>query len=102
MLMQTHKHKRTKAFQTLSVAEVYTGLCLQQPSGFHEVMDHLYPGIMTLGTAMMQPTASKFLGESLPQLAALGKPTKDTWEAYAVQVVERLGATLDVTAEETV
>ena len=86
----------TKTFSTLSVAEVYSGICLQQPCGMHEVMDHLYPGIMTLGTAMMQPAASKYLGTYLPELAALGMPAEGGHEAYAVLVVEKLGSTLEV------
>ena len=45
----------TKAFDSLAVAGVYTGMVLEEGGGIHEVMDHLYPGIMTLGTAVMQP-----------------------------------------------
>ncbi len=96
-----NQKQRTKTFPTLSVAEVYTGFCLQKPSGFHEGMDHLYPGIMTLGTAMMQPAAAKYLGEQLPELAALGKPVGGTWEEYVADVAQTLGATIDVTAEAT-
>lgn len=86
-----------KTFPTLSVAEVYSGFVLQQPSGIHELMDHLYPGIMTIGTAAMQPVASKYLLEQLPQLADIDPPVDgDDWKEYAKRVVKTLGDTLDV------
>ena len=89
---------RRKTLPALSVAEVITGVCLQQPCGMHEVMDHLYPGIMTLGTAMMQPAASKYLGEQFPALVALGQPAEGKWEEYAAEIAENFPSTLEVQA----
>ena len=87
----------TKAFPTLAVAGVYTGRLLQE-GGFndiHEVFDHLFPGIMTLGIAAMSNTASAEVARQLPQLVGLGD-VGDDWQAYAATALRVLGPTLDV------
>ena len=93
-----------KEFSTLAVAGVYTGRVLEHGgmNGIHEVMDHLYPGIMTIGIAAMADRASDVIGEQLPALAALGKPTDDGWQAYADSVVKHLGPTLWVSGPDPV
>jgi hypothetical protein len=64
-----------KNFNTLDVLSVYTGRLMNTMDGVYEVMDHFYPGIMTLGIAAMQKTASKEILRQLPQLGSL--PTID-------------------------
>lgn len=88
----------TKAFPTLAVAGVYTGRLLA-PGGFgdiHEVMDHLFPGIMTIGVAAMADVASAEVARQLPQLATLGKPGDNDWQQYADRVVRELGPELSM------
>jgi hypothetical protein len=86
-----------KAFPTLDVMGVYTGFVLN-PKGFagtHEVMDHFYPGIMTIGTAAMAPNASKEIARQIPEVATVsGDPAK--WEEYGHDAVRLLGPTLEL------
>ena len=58
-----------KAFKTEDVFTVVTGIMLSQPSNYHQLMDHLYPGIMTIGTAAMQPHASAAIKSQHPRMA---------------------------------
>jgi hypothetical protein len=62
----------TKAFPIENVLTVYTGFCMKRGVGIaQDVFDHLYPGIMTLGSAAMQPKAADELKRQHPALAEL-------------------------------
>lgn len=58
----------TKDFPVAAVGGVCTGICLNSFSGIHEVMDHLYPGIMTIGCAAMMTRARDELYRQHPKL----------------------------------
>jgi hypothetical protein len=88
-------------FSTLAVAGAYSGYVLEHEgihgmNGITDVMYHLFPDIMMLGAAAIQPYAAKELARQIPALAELGGVEGGDWEAYAAKVVERLGATVDV------
>ncbi|HEU4368307.1 MAG TPA: hypothetical protein VFV05_08800 [Methylomirabilota bacterium] len=87
----------TRSFPTLAVVGTYTGRLLV-PGGFgdiHDVMNHLYPGIMTMGLAAMAEHAARHLGEHVPGLRDLPAYDEDAGPgAYADLAVERLGPTL--------
>ncbi len=88
---------KAKTFPTLAVVGVYTGTLLQN-GGFgalHDVMDHLFPGVMTIGVAAMQPTAAKYLAAHVSGLADL-PPVGDDWRAFADEAVARFGDTITV------
>lgn len=75
-----------KPFPTLAVVGVYTGKLLEE-GGFHkihEVFDHLYPGIMTLGLSAMWAKTQALLAVQIPALLTLPQPdfsNKQTLEA---------------------
>lgn len=54
-----------KQFRTIDVLTVLTGIKLSQDADFHIVMDHFFPGIMTIGCAMMQPKAAAVIEDQL-------------------------------------
>lgn len=86
----------TKTFDTLDVLTVYTGRMLKQGADFHGVMDHLYPGIMTIGTAAMQPSASAVILSQHPDICALGECTRENWRQWAEDARGIIGDTMDV------
>jgi hypothetical protein len=62
-----------KELPTLGVVGAFTGRLLKE-GGFgeiHEVFDHLYPGIMTLGLVAMAEPAKIYLGATIPALYGL-------------------------------
>lgn len=59
-----------KKFKTLAVVGAHSGKLLEH-GGFgdiHDVFDHLYPGIMTLGVAAMADSAARELLAQEPRL----------------------------------
>jgi hypothetical protein len=85
-----------KAFGTLAVMGVFTGRVLEE-HGFgriHEVMDHLYPGIMTMGVAAMAEQAAAEIGRQVP--GALPWTEGDDWRDYGRRAVAALGPTLNI------
>jgi hypothetical protein len=87
-----------KQMPTLGVLGVYTGIVLKQ-GGFgeiHEVMDHLYPGIMTLSAARMAKTASKEVGRQHPELADLGECGSHNYEQYSASALKRFGESIPI------
>jgi len=88
----------TKQMPTLGVLGTYTGFVLKRGgfSEIHEVLDHLYPGIMTLGCAHMAKTAAKEIARQHPELAELGECIKSNWEDYAHRGLARFGEFISV------
>lgn len=92
-----------KSFPTLAVLGVYTGYCLGDFSDIAEVMDHLYPGVMTMGQAAMQPRAAQVIERQHGQLAELPNIAAMGWRAFvASDAVKALGPTLDVIGPDDV
>lgn len=58
----------TKYFPTADILTVATGVMMRTPSEFHGVMDHLYPGIMTISAAAMQSRAAEVIIGQHPKL----------------------------------
>ena len=86
-----------KAFPTLAVLGVWSGVCLERFSDIAEVMDHLYPGIMTMRQAMMQPQAAAIIAAQHPELSGLPDIAEVGWRDFvASPEVSALGPTLDV------
>ncbi len=87
----------SKEFPTLAVMGVYTGFVLGKgPDGFagiHEIMDHFYPGIMTIGVAAMSEDAADEVAFQRPEVKNVPGDPKD-WEAYAAACLAALGPTL--------
>lgn len=91
-----------KEMPTSGVLGVYTGRALGDADGgngmkqIHEVMDHFYPGIMTLGIAHMAKTASKEVLRQVPAVADLAQP--EDWAAgyseYLKQGIAKFGETI--------
>lgn len=98
-----------KAVPTIGVFETITGFILLETGGasrVHEVMDVLYPGIMTMGIAAMAKTAGEELRRQLPEVDKfLNKypiPRKDgayilsMLDEYAAMIVSNFGVTLEI------
>ena len=86
----------SKTFGTLAVLGVFTGRVLEEKgfAGIHEVMDHLYPGIMTLGIAAMAKQAAAEIGRQVP--GAVPWTEGDDWRDYAAHAIETLGPALAI------
>jgi hypothetical protein len=88
----------TRQFGTVAVLGVVTGTVLEE-GGFpniHEVLDHLYPGIMTIDCGLMSKTASN---EIVRQHPATGKYRGDVtgkWREMAQTGLEEFGPTIGV------
>ena len=57
----------TKTFHCSEVMMVTTGITLCT-SGWHEIMDHFHPGIMTLSAAHMMSSVGERIKEEHPEL----------------------------------
>jgi hypothetical protein len=90
---------RLRAFKAITVLEVYSGFVLEDGGGFgnvHDVMDHFWPGIMTLGCAAMSETAKKEVLRQHPELEKLGLPTEKNWKAWRGRSLAKLPPTLEL------
>ena len=87
-----------KPMPTLGVLGVLTGIVLKDHgfSEIHEVMDHFYPGIMTIGVAMMGDTARREVLRQHPELAELPPCTKENFVQYAADALARFGETISL------
>jgi hypothetical protein len=85
-----------KAFPTLGVVGAYTGCVVCPVSAIHEVFDHLYPGIMTLGLAAMAEPAKTYLGATIPTLATLPAVTPENYQEVAALALAQFGPTMEV------
>ena len=87
-----------RPFATLDVLGVYTGYVLREKgfAGVHEVMDHFFPGIMTIGVAAMFPRAAAEVKRQIPSVVEVPGDPKDDWKAYADAAVRVLGETLEL------
>ena len=91
----------SKSFKTVAVLGIYSGLVLEK-GGFgemHEVMDHFYPGIMTLGAAMMGERGAEEVVRQHPELVKVGLPagspyvgkhSKLGWKAWRDKALTKL------------
>lgn len=90
----------TKSFPTKSVLGVATGIVLEQGgfAGIHEVMDYLFPGIMTIGCAVMADRAAFEIRRQLPEVAEIASscPRGDAVLAWADEAQKQLGSTLPI------
>jgi len=90
----------TKSFSTTAVLGAYTGICLVNFSEIHEVADFFYPGIMTLGIAMMLKDMRKVIAVQHPAIVdhapLIDLKDADRRQAWIDGEVARLGATLDL------
>lgn len=87
-----------KAMPTLGVVGVSTGYVLKE-KGFgeiHEVMDHLYPGIMTMGCAAMMTTAADHLKAQIAELKDLPPCMGVNWRDVAAAALDKFGPTIEV------
>lgn len=82
-----------KEFNTVAVLGVFTGRVLAEHgfSEIHEIMDHFYPGIMTLGCASMAKTASHEVARQHPEFNSLPECTKENWEEFTTNAVAKFG-----------
>lgn len=90
----------TKSFPTTAVLGAYTGICLVNFSEIHEVADFFYPGIMTVGVAMMRKDMREIIAVQHPSIADHA-PLIDMKDATYRQAwidaeVARLGPALDL------
>lgn len=85
-----------REFPTLAVMGVFTGRVLEEKGmgGIHEVMDHFYPGIMTIGVAAMQPTAALEVGRQIPNAPPWREG--DDWRDYGTRALAALGPTCTI------
>lgn len=85
-----------KEFDTLAVLGVYTGRVLEEGgmNGIHEVMDHFYPGIMTIGLAVMADRAKEEVLAQHPELAELPECTGESYKDFVIEALKKLPKTL--------
>ncbi len=88
----------SKSFPTLAVVGTWSGRLLVTGgfSDIHEVMDHLYPGIMTPGLAAMAKHAAVELLRQHPELSELTPITPENYAEVAREAEKRFGPTLTV------
>lgn len=89
--------KIKKAFPTLGVLGVSTGYLLET-GGFgkiHDVLDHLYPGIMTAGCAEMAYDAMAEILRQHPELGGV-VVLSDNYEQVAQDALAKFGDTIEV------
>ena len=87
-----------KPMPTLGVMGVYTGILLKQ-GGFgeiHEVMDHFYPGIMTIGVAMMADTAKREVLRQRPECLKLPDCEDIGYERFAARALATFGESIEL------
>lgn len=87
-----------KLFGTLAVVGAWSGVVLEEGgmTGIHEVFDHLYPGIMTIGLMHMAKNGSKELLKQLPALAELPQINPNNYEEVGRLSLKKFGPTLEV------
>ncbi len=93
-----------KELPTIGVLGVYTGRTLGDGKGGNgmaeigEVMDHFYPGIMTLGMASMANTASREVLRQVPTVAELEQPAdwRTGYDVYREKAIEKFGPTISL------
>jgi hypothetical protein len=93
-----------KSFKTVDVLGLWTGVVLSD-EGFgpiHEIMDHFYPGIMTIGCAVMANDASKEVEKQLPELKKQDPLGKQHWREWLKDTLPKLPKTLELDGPVTV
>lgn len=89
----------TKSFPIFPVMGVVTGIVLEENGflGIHELMDHFFPGIMTMGAAIMMPVAKEEILKQHPFLKDVAECTKDNYKKWVEEEMKKLPAFLDIT-----
>lgn len=89
----------TKSFPIFPVMGVVTGIVLEENGfqGIHELMDHFFPGIMTMGAAIMMPVAKEEILKQHPFLKDIAECTKDNYKKWVEEEMKKLPAFLDIT-----
>lgn len=89
----------TKSFPIFPVMGVVTGIVLEENGfqGIHELMDHFFPGIMTMGAAIMMPVAKEEILKQHPFLKDISECTKDNYKKWIEEEMKKLPAFLDIT-----
>ncbi len=88
-----------KTFSTEAVFTVVTGIVLCDYGLAAEVMDHLYPGIMTIGQAAMQGHASEAIQLQHPKMREFlrtATPAKEDWQAFNTEAKLHFGSELEI------
>lgn len=88
--------KTKQEFPTDAVCGIFTGICLGGFADIHEVMDHLYPGVMTIGCAFLQTAASAEILRQHPTLTELGACEETNWEAWRDKAAAKFGPRMEV------
>jgi hypothetical protein len=90
--------EQKKTFRIVPVLGILTGRVLEEDgySSIHELMDHFFPGIMTMGSVIMQPIARRAITEQYPFLKDISIPGED-WEGWLKKELPRLPGWLDLT-----
>jgi hypothetical protein len=88
--------RTTKKFSTLAVLGAYSGRVLEDHgfASIHEVMDHFYPGIMTIGVAAMGKLAAIEIKRQVPAVEDFRDG--EDWRAYAARGIETFGSTIEL------
>lgn len=63
-----------KTFPTSAVLATFSGRVLVNFSEIHHLLDHLYPGIMTIGCAMVLPAARTTIERQHPGIDQISPP----------------------------
>ena len=88
----------TKTFPIEDVLTVVTGIMLKTGADFQGVMDVLYPGIMTIGCAAMQETASEEILRQHPKIREVLRTAPDPrqYEDFLQYMRIHFGPTLEI------
>ena len=87
-----------KLFPTAGILGAFTGVVLVD-RGFndiHDVLDHLFPGIMTLGCAAMQPHAAIEILRQHPSIVDLGPCTSENYQEWYTDAIDKFGPTMEI------
>ncbi len=83
---------QAKSFRTDIVLSVTTGILMAE-GGYDEVhglMDFFFPGIMTIGSAAMQPVAKEAILKAHPELGKLPPLEDEKWKEWRDSVMKML------------
>lgn len=87
-----------KPFSTLAVVGAWSGVLLEE-KGFgriHEVFDHLYPGIMTLGLVAMADSTTSYLAKTIPGLLDLPSINRENYQSISGLAFAKFAPTIMV------
>lgn len=97
--LTVRKHEVTKkSFRITPIMGVVSGIVLEDGGwvDMQEVMNHFFPGIMTMGAVVMSPVAKEAILEQHPFLASVPLPTPATYKQWVQEEMSKLPAYLDL------